>query len=66
MFPWNKPIFKDWSIIGMNHYFLAPRMRCLFVAMAHPSGRYVKAEGADEDQVFEELTRQIEHQNQGK
>ena len=59
MLPWNTSAFEGWSIIGMNHYHLAPRVRHLFVAMAHPSGMYVKAEGPDEDQVFEELANQI-------
>lgn len=34
-------------------------MRYLFVAMGHPSGMFVKAEGPDEDQVFEELAKQV-------
>ena len=62
MMPWNTSAFEGWSIVGMNHYHLeSPNMRRrhLFVAMAHPSGMFVKAEGPDEDRVFEELARQI-------
>lgn len=58
MMPWNTSIFEEWSIIGMNHYGQGT-LRYLFVAMGHPSGVFVKAEGPDEDQVFEELAKQI-------
>ena len=58
MMPWNTSIFEEWSIIGMNHYGQGT-LRYLFVAMGHPSGVFVKAEGPDEDQVFEELAKQV-------
>jgi len=58
MMPWNTSIFEEWSIIGMNHYGQGT-LRHLFVAMGHPSGMFVKAEGPDEDQVFEELAKQV-------
>ena len=58
MMPWNTSAFEGWSIVGMNHYGQGT-LRYLFVAMTGPEGMYVKAEGPDEDQVFEELARQI-------
>ena len=58
MMPWNTSIFEEWSIIGMNHYGQGT-LRYFFVAMGHPSGMFVKAEGPDEDQVFEELAKQV-------
>jgi hypothetical protein len=42
----------------MNHYGQGT-LRYLFVAMGHLSGVFVKAEGPDEDQVFEELAKQV-------
>ena len=63
--PWNTSAFEGWSIIGMKHYYLdTPNMRRrhLFVAMVHPSGMFVKAEGLDEDRVFEKLAQQIRHE----
>ena len=65
MMPWNTPTFEGWSIVGMNHYYLnTPNMRRrhLFVALAHPSGMFVKAEGPDEDRLFIQLAQQIEQE----
>jgi hypothetical protein len=53
--PWNSGVLASWSIVGMNHYHLGG-VRRLFVAMVK-DGRCIKAEGADEAGVFEELTK---------
>lgn len=51
--PWNAPQLRDWSIVGMNHYSINGQRR-LFVSMAK-DGQCIKAEGADENSVFQEL-----------
>ena len=51
--PWNTPPLNEWSIVGMNHYFVKGR-RYLFVAMAR-DGRLIQAEGTDEQLVFASL-----------
>jgi len=58
MMPWNTSAFEGWSIIGMNHYGQGT-LRYLFVAMGHTSGIFVKAEGPDEDAVFQALADRI-------
>jgi len=52
--PWNKPPLNEWSMVGMNHYFVNGQ-RHLFVAMVK-DGRCIKAEGVDEQQVFAALS----------
>ncbi len=52
--PWLLPPLNRFSIVGMNHYHVNGR-RHLFVAMIGPSGYCIKAEGADEQDVFRQL-----------
>ncbi|MEX0649395.1 MAG: hypothetical protein WD200_00145 [Candidatus Andersenbacteria bacterium] len=51
--PWHTPPLNDWAIVGMNHYFVNNKKH-LFVAMIK-DGKCIKAEGADEAQVFQDL-----------
>lgn len=65
--PWMRPALRNWSIVGMNHYFKhtsvkdAPEYKQtekhLFVAMTR-YGRCIQAEGVDQMEVFDELERQ--------
>lgn len=62
-FPWNSKILKEWSIVGMNHYFVEgiKKPRYLFVAMSKDR-QLVKAEGPDEEMVFKDLEWQVERE----
>lgn len=52
--PWNQSPLNEWTIVGMNHYFVCGE-RCLFVAMMNKEGRAIKAEGKNELSVFASL-----------
>lgn len=53
-YPWNHDCLKDYSIVGMNHYYVKG-IRHLFVAMVGPQNHFIKAEGKDESEVWEKL-----------
>lgn len=53
--PWNCPELVDWSIVGMNHYFVNGQKH-LFVALIK-GNRCIKAEGTDEAKVFQDLVQ---------
>jgi hypothetical protein len=55
-YPWNHPHLKGWDIVGMNHYHVNGQRR-LFVAMTR-GRRCIKAEGEDEQRVFNGLAMQ--------
>lgn len=55
-FPWMQKPLNEWSIIGMNHYFMGGE-RLLFVAMAK-DGRCIKAEGTDDKYLWNRLWHQ--------
>lgn len=59
--PWQMPPLERWAIVGMNHYFIDGKKR-LFVAMVR-NGRCIKAEGADERDVFAYLAIQAGYQD---
>lgn len=46
--PWDRVELRGWSIVGMNHYY---------VAMIN-DGRCIKAEDADDSYVWKLLARQ--------
>lgn len=54
--PWKTTELEGWAIVGMNHYFLGGEKH-LFVAMVK-SGKCIRAEGTDEEKVFEDLKQQ--------
>lgn len=60
--PWSESPLSTFSIVGMNHYH-ANGGRRLFVAMTR-FGKCIKAEGADEREVFADLLKQAEGINQ--
>jgi hypothetical protein len=51
--PWLMKPLDEWSIVGMNHYFLNGQKR-LFVAMIK-DGRCIKEEGADDEYLWNRL-----------
>lgn len=53
--PWQEPPLNEWSIIGMNHYFLGGDKH-LFVGMTK-GDKWIRAEGPNEEEVFSELRR---------
>ena len=57
--PWRRGILSCFAIIGMNHYFIPGRGRCLFVAMAR-FDKFVKVEGPDGPDLWVELERKAE------
>lgn len=55
--PWHRPALIGWLIVGMNHYHINGAKR-LYVAMTW-QGRYlIKAEGADEPELWDDLVLQ--------
>ncbi|GAG86141.1 unnamed protein product [marine sediment metagenome] len=54
--PWTEPPLDEWSIVGMNHYYVQGG-KCLFVAMAK-DGICIKAEGPSPELVFISLRQQ--------
>ncbi len=54
--PWKRGILKEWSIVGMNHYFVGGKKR-LYVAMVK-GGVCIKSEGLDSDLIWEHLEHQ--------
>lgn len=52
-YPWNQGALRSWQICGMNHYQVDGERR-LFVSMTRQN-LCIKAEGADEHQLFLEL-----------
>lgn len=51
--PWKDKAFTEWSIVGMNHYFLAGQKR-LFVAMVKAEHCIVE-EGPDDEYLWNRL-----------
>jgi hypothetical protein len=51
--PWEKPELQGWSIVGMNHYFIAG-VKHLYCAMTQ-GGRCITSEGLSENEVFSDL-----------
>jgi hypothetical protein len=51
--PWKSGALADWSIVGMNHYYV-DGCRRLFIAMIR-GDRCIKAEGPDTVMLWEEL-----------
>ena len=62
--PWRRTELDHWDIIGMNHYYVKG-VRYLFVAMGS-NGRYIKAEGIDDEGVFDDLVRLAEEIDGGQ
>ncbi len=54
--PWMMKPLDEWSIVGMNHYTVNGDRR-LFVAM-EKDGRCIKAEGADDEYLWNRLWHQ--------
>lgn len=56
--PWKQSPLDEWSIVGMNHYYqskeYATNGRFLYVAMVKDD-RVIRAEGADSDDVWNDL-----------
>lgn len=51
--PWKQKPLDEWSIIGMNHYYVSGQ-RFLFVALAK-DGRCIKEEGRDDEYLWNRL-----------
>ena len=60
--PWVRPELKNWDIIGMNHYHFG-EARFLFVSMGR-KGRYIKAEGADNQALWDDLAHQAQRSDE--
>lgn len=60
---WHVPDLKDWSICGMNHYFINGE-KMLFVSMTRES-MAIQAEGKDKDYaiIFTSLASQARQLN---
>lgn len=56
--PWQDAPLNEWAIVGMNHYFLHGQKH-IFVAMIK-GDKCIKAEGTDEQKVFDELKQKAE------
>lgn len=56
--PWQQNSLSEWAIVGMNHYFLHGQKH-LFVAMIKGE-KCIKAEGTNEEKVFEELAQKAQ------
>jgi hypothetical protein len=54
--PWRKTELYEWSICGMNHYHVDGQ-RYLFVSLCK-DGRCIKAEGFDDDEIWNILIEQ--------
>jgi len=57
MNPWQDPVLREWSIVGMNHYHTLNGQRRLFVAMVK-DGHCIKEEGADDEYLWNRLCHQ--------
>jgi hypothetical protein len=49
-YPWQQPALADWSIVGMNHFYLGG-LRRIYVAMVK-GDRCIKAEGPDTAEIW--------------
>lgn len=52
-FPWVVPVFRDWSIVGMNHYRFHGE-RCLYVSMTR-GNICITREGPNDLHVWQSL-----------
>ena len=52
--PWKHPDLVDWSIVGMNHYYVNGNRRRIFIAIVRDN-YCVKVEGQDISATWEEL-----------
>jgi hypothetical protein len=57
LYPWNIHPLNRFNIGALNHYYVDGK-RHLFVVMTHDGGAYIKAEGADEFEVWKDLEKQ--------
>lgn len=58
---WEYEELVGWDIVGMNHYYVDGERR-LFVAMTR-NGFCIKAEGADQQGIFDDLLIQARRHN---
>lgn len=54
--PWMTKPLDEWSIVGMNHYYMHGKRR-LFVAMTK-DGRCIREEGDDDEYLWNRLWHQ--------
>jgi len=56
-FPWRIKPLDEWSIVGMNHYWVNGK-KYLFVAIAK-DGKCIQEEGLDDERVWLRLMRRL-------
>jgi len=52
-YPWEQEQLKDWSIVGMNHYYKGKDKR-IYVALVR-GDRVIKEEGPDSSEIWDKL-----------